>query len=122
MQTLRGFAERRGIGTAALRGIGASRSAELAFYNLPEKRYEPFRVEETTEVTSFTGNVGRGADGEPIVHAHATLSRRDGTTLGGHVMRLEVGATLEIDLDVHPGTLRRSLDPEIGLPLQSAHE
>ncbi len=122
IDALKTFVKREQIGAAALRGIGAARAAEIAFYNLPEKRYEPIRVEETTEVTSLTGNVGRSEDGDPIIHIHVTLGRRDGTVRGGHLFRLEVGATLEIDLDVFAGTIRRRLVPEIGLPLQCGYE
>lgn len=122
MDELRAFARKEKIGTASLRGIGAAGSAEIAFYNLPEKQYEPNTVNETTEVTSFIGNIGRGDDGEPIVHVHVTLGRRDGSVAGGHLLRLEVGATLEIDLEMFPGIVRRSLVPEIGLPLQCGFE
>ena len=70
----------------------------------------------------FLGNLGRGEDGRPIVHVHATLSRRDGRAVGGHVMSLVVGATLELDLEILPGTLHRKLDPAFDLPLQRAYE
>jgi hypothetical protein len=33
-----------------------------------------------------------------------------------------VGATLEIDMEVLPGTLRRKLDPSVGLALQHTYE
>lgn len=118
MDELKAFACTERIGTASLRGIGAARAAEFAIYNLPEQHYEPNAVDETTEVTSFIGNIGRDDAGEPLVHVHVTLGRRDGSVVGGHLLRLEVGATLEIDLETFPGTLRRSLVPTIGLPLQ----
>ena len=122
MDGLKGFARTENIGAAPLRGIGAARAATVGFYNFPEKHYEPIAIEEPTEVTSFIGNVGQSDDGEPIVHIHVTLSRRDGSAVGGHLLRLEVGATLEIDLEAFPGTIRRSLVPEIGLPLQCGFE
>ena len=122
MDLLRRFADAREIGAGVLRGIGAALSAELAYFNMPEKHYEIIPVQEVTEVVGFLGNVGRGADGRPIVHVHATLSRRDGSAVGGHVMSLVVGATLELDLEILPGTLRRKLDPAFDLPLQHAYE
>ncbi len=122
MEKLRDFADEQRVGAGVVRGLGAAESAELAFYNLPEKRYETFSVEEQTEVVGLLGNLARGEDGEPIAHVHVTLSRRDGSTIGGHLMRLIVGATLEIDLEVFSGTLRRKLDPETKLPLQHAYE
>lgn len=116
------FADEHEVGAGVIRGLGAAQRCELDFYHLSDKRYESFRVEEATEVIGLVGNLTRGEDGEPIVHLHATLSRRDGSTLGGHVEYLVVGATLEIDLEVLPGTLRRKLDPMIGLALQHSYE
>jgi predicted DNA-binding protein with PD1-like motif len=117
MASLRDFVGRRKIGAAFVRGLGASRDATLAYYLLDEKRYDPIVVEGFTEVVSLLGNVSWKEDGEPVVHLHAALSRRDGSTLAGHVLKLEVGATMEIDLEVLPGRLVRKMDEEIGLPL-----
>ena len=119
---LRGFADEHNVGAGVMRGLGAADSGELDFYHLPGQQHEAFPVDEATEVASLVGNMTRGEDGEAIVHVHATLCRRDGSTLGGHVKRLVVGATLEIDLEVFPGTLRRKLDPAVGLPLQHSLE
>jgi hypothetical protein len=119
---LREFADQYKIGAGVMRGLGAAERGELDFYHLPDQRHESLRVDEATEVSSLVGNLTRGEDGEPIVHLHATLSRRDGSTLGGHVKQLVVGATLEIDVEVLPGTLRRKLDPRVGLPLQHSYE
>ena len=117
MATLRDFVGQRKIGAAVIRGLGASRSARLAYYLMDEKRYDPIAVEGFTEVVSLLGNVSWKEDGEPLVHIHATLGRRDGSTQAGHVLDLEVGATMEIDLEVLPGRLVRKLDEGIGLPL-----
>jgi predicted DNA-binding protein with PD1-like motif len=122
METLRGFVVERRIGTGFIRGLGASRGAELAFYLMDEKRYDPIPVEGYTEVVSLMGNLSWKEDGEPMVHVHGTLSRRDGSTVAGHVLEIEVGATMELDLEVLPGRLSRTLDPEIGLPLLACHE
>jgi len=120
--TLRGFADAHNIGAGVLRGLGAAERGELDFYHLPDQRHERFSVDEATEVSGLVGNLTRGEGGEPVVHLHVTLSRRDGSTLGGHVKRLIAGATLEIDLEVLPGTVRRKLDPAVGLFLQHSYE
>jgi len=122
IETLRRFAVERQIGAGVIRGLGASRNAELAYYLMDEKRYDPIPVAGFTEVVSLMGNVSLREDGEPLVHLHATLGRRDGSTVVGHVLEIEVGATLEIDLEVLPGRLSRKLDREIGLPLLAGHE
>lgn len=122
LETLRRFVADRRIGAGVIRGLGAARSAEIAYYLMDEKRYDPIPVEGYTEVVGLTGNVSWKEDGEPVVHIHSALSRRDGTTLAGHVLEIVVGATLEIDLEVLPGRLIRKLDREIGLPLLCGHE
>ena len=122
MQSLRNFVGSREIGAAFIRGLCASRNARLAYYLLDEKRYDPIPVAGFTEVVSLLGNVSWKEDGEPLVHIHAALSRRDGTTLAGHVLELEVGATMEIDLEVLPGRLLRKMDEEIGLPLLDRYQ
>ena len=122
METLRRFVVERQIGAGFIRGLGASRSAELAYYLMDEKRYDPIPVEGYTEVVSLMGNVSWKEDGEPLVHVHSALSRRDGSTGAGPGLEIEVGATMEIDLEVLPGRLSRKLDPEIGLPLLACHE
>ncbi len=121
-EKLRELANEHKIGAGVLRGLGAADRGELDFYHLPEKRHEGLAVEEATEVAGLVGNLTRGEDGQPIIHVHATLVRRDGSTIGGHLKSLVVGATLEIDLEVLPGTLRRKLDQRVGLPLQHSYE
>lgn len=121
MEKIRGLAEEHRINAGVLRGLGAAASAELAYYHRPEKRYQTYPVTEEAEVVSLVGNLARGEDGKPLPHVHAVLSRRDGSTIAGHVMRLVVGATLEIDLEILPGALHRKLDPGVGLPLQDSY-
>jgi len=122
METLRRFVMERRIGAAVIRGLGAARNAELGYYLMDEKRYDPIPVTGYTEVVSLLGNVSWHVEAEPLVHIHSALSRRDGSTVGGHVLEIVVGATMEIDMEILPGRLRRELDPEIGLPLLACHE
>jgi predicted DNA-binding protein with PD1-like motif len=121
-EQLRGFADDHVIGAAVLRGLGAAERCDLDFYHLREQRHERLSVEEPTEVASLVGNVTRGQAGESVVHVHAVLSRCDGSTLGGHLKALVVGATLEIDLEVLPGAVHRKMDSRVGLPLQHSVE
>ncbi len=119
---LRDFAHKHDIGAGVFRGLGAAERSEMDFYHLPEQRHERLAVDEPTEVAVLLGNLTRGEDNEPIIHVHATLARCDGSTIGGHVEELVVGATLEIDLEVLPGTLSRQLDRAVGLRLQSSYD
>ena len=63
---------------------------------------------------SFMGNIVR-MDGAPFLHAHAVVSRRDGTTVGGHVLSARVSVTLEIFLTRVGIETTRKLSRQCGL-------
>jgi predicted DNA-binding protein with PD1-like motif len=88
----------------------------VGFYDIERREYDRIPVEEETEVLALLGNVSVTDDG-PRVHAHATLSRRDGSALGGHLFEGRAGATLEVFVLEVPGELRRVPDDATGLPL-----
>jgi predicted DNA-binding protein with PD1-like motif len=102
--------------SARLQGIGAFIDAELGFYDFERREYDRFRIEEETEVLSLLGNLSM-ADKGPRAHAHATLGKRDGSAVGGHLFEGHVGATLEVFLAEVPVELRRAHDEATGLPL-----
>lgn len=110
------FAEEHDLSASHLTAIGAFRQALLGFYNLDEKRFEEIPVDEQVEVLSFMGNVTR-YDGAAQLHAHVVLGRRDGSTVGGHLLDATVNPTLEMMLVETPGTLQRAHDEASGLPL-----
>jgi uncharacterized protein len=116
MELLVGFARGQGIGGARFQGIGAFTDAELGFLDYERKDYDRFPVEEETEVLALLGNLS-STDQGPWVHAHVTLGRRDGSTVGGHLFEGHVGATLELFVTVLPASIHRSPDEATGLPL-----
>ena len=65
---------------------------------------------------SLVGDIALQA-GDPKVHAHIVLGRRDGSACGGHLMEARVRPTLEVVLVESPRYLRRVPDPETGLAL-----
>ncbi|HEC35838.1 MAG TPA: DUF296 domain-containing protein [Anaerolineae bacterium] len=115
--SLRTWADEHGVGFALLSAIGALRRATLGYFDPAANGYRYLPVEEQVEVASLSGNVSRGEDGEPVVHAHAVLGRSDGRTLGGHLVEGVVFPTLEVILSVLPQTVRRRRDPTTGLAL-----
>jgi len=115
--SLQAWADEEGVGFATLQALGTLREATLGFFDAAAKGYERLLVEEQLEVLSLSGNVSRGEDGSPIVHAHAVLGRADGQTMGGHVVRGIVFPTMEVMARVLPQTVRRRHDPAIGLAL-----
>lgn len=96
-------------------GLGAISEAELAFYNLTEKKYYSKVFSRAMEVVSLTGNVAF-KDGEIIIHSHGVFSNQEAQTIGGHINKLVVAATLEIFLQIQVAT-RRVFSKDIGLNL-----
>jgi predicted DNA-binding protein with PD1-like motif len=60
--------------------------------------------------------------GEPKVHAHVVVGKRDGTAHGGHLLEARVRPTLEVILVQPPGHLRRRFDPRSKLALIEIEE
>ncbi|HYM64002.1 MAG TPA: DUF296 domain-containing protein, partial [Gaiellaceae bacterium] len=73
-------------------------------------------LEEQVEVLSLIGDIAEH-EGQPKVHAHVVVGRRDGRTRGGHLLEAHVWPTLELMLEESPEHLRRRIDEETGLPL-----
>lgn len=63
--------------------IGALVRAKTAFYHQDERRYEAHLWDEPLEILHGVGNISL-RDGKPFVHLHLTLSRADGSAVGGH--------------------------------------
>jgi predicted DNA-binding protein with PD1-like motif len=116
MEGLRGFVRERGISAARFTAIGAFSSVVLGYFAWDRKEYERLPVSEQVEALSVTGDVALEKD-EPVVHAHAVVGLRDGSTRGGHVLEAHVRPTLEVMLVESPAHLRKRFDPESGLAL-----
>jgi hypothetical protein len=108
-------AEQR-LSAARLTAIGAFRRATVAFFDLDTREYLPIEVDEQVEVLSLVGNVTLAGEGHKV-HVHAVLGRRDGSTVGGHLLAAEVRPTLEVILTESPAHLRRHHDEATGLAL-----
>jgi predicted DNA-binding protein with PD1-like motif len=117
MHCLRNFATKERIGGAQVTGIGALNHAKLAFFDWDAKEYRPIPVDEQVEVASLVGDIAIGPDGQPSVHVHAVLGRRDGTALAGHLLEGHVRPTLEIIVTESPAHLCKVKDVESGLAL-----
>ncbi len=86
---LESFARERGIKAGLVGGIGALKGCVLGFYNRERREYEQIRVDEEVELANLTGNISI-REGEPFVHVHALVGRRDGSTLSGHLFEARV--------------------------------
>lgn len=116
MAGLLDFAKRNHVDAAALTAIGGFQSATLGYFDIGSKEYLEIPCGEQVEVLTLAGDVSH-RQGDPQLHMHAVLGRRDGSTLGGHLIRAVVRPTLEVMLTETPSHLRRTYDPDAGLPL-----
>ena len=116
VSTLQQFARDHNLTASRFSAIGALQSAVLGYFNWESKDYDRIPVDEQVEVLSLNGDIALDGDA-PKVHAHAVLGRRDGSTVGGHVLEARVRPTLEVILVESPGYLRKTCDRESGLAL-----
>jgi predicted DNA-binding protein with PD1-like motif len=114
---LRRFASEQKMAGSSFKAIGAFSSVKLAWFNWEKKKYETsVSLDEQLELLSLIGDVAQ-KDGEPQVHAHAVVGRRDGRAYGGHLMEATVRPTCEVILTESPSKLLKQIDPESGIAL-----
>lgn len=124
MTALAGFARAEDVGAAELTAIGALESATLAYFDVETREYEEIEVAEQVELLALNGRVTLHEDADPgdpgaerRIHVHCVLGRRDGSTVGGHVLAATVRPTCEVFLTAYPARLGRRVDPDSGLPV-----
>ncbi len=113
---LTAFAEYEGITAASFKGIGAFRDVCFGYFEWERKAYAEIVLDEQVEVLSLIGDVAT-KDGEPTIHAHAVVGKRDATAHGGHLLRAHVRPTLELIVEESPAHLRKRIHERSGLAL-----
>ena len=108
----------REIRAAQVTAVGGFASADLGYFDGPAGDYLHIPVTEQVEVLSLMGDVAQDS-GETALHLHAVLGRRDGSTVGGHLLRGEVWPTLEVIVTEVAPELAKRYDPQTGLALIS---
>ena len=116
--SLSSFVDIHKIESGNFSGIGTISELDLSFYNSETKQYETKTVNETLEVASLSGNCALN-DGAPFFHAHGVFSKRDCSTIGGHVQRAITAMTMELFFVDFETNVDRNDDPETGLKLLS---
>ena len=87
IEGLASFARENDIEVASFTAIGGFESASIGFFNLETRGFDEIPFDERqVEVLSLVGEITTDGDG-PLVHGHVVLGRRDGSTLGGHLLR-----------------------------------
>jgi predicted DNA-binding protein with PD1-like motif len=116
VSTLTKFARDHKIAAAHFTAIGAFSDAGIGYFDLGKKDYLKNKVNEQVEVVSLIGDIALDK-GEPKVHAHVVVGKRDGAAMGGHLLEAHVRPTLELVLHDSGEELKRKFDPESGLAL-----
>lgn len=108
------IAEREGVKSARVEGIGGVNEITIAYYQQRKKKYEEHRYRGFFEVTSLIGNI-TVKNGEPFLHAHVTLGKRDMSVIGGHLISGTIFPFLEVVMTPTENRAIRKFDPETGL-------
>jgi hypothetical protein len=116
MKGLLAFAGKHKLVAGQLTGIGAISDAVIGYFDPKKKTYLRNHEKEQVEVLSLTGNLAL-YKGEPRFHIHIALGRRDGSARGGHLFEAMTRPTVEVILTTYNRAVRRTIDPETGLPL-----
>jgi len=121
MESVVGFAAEHNLAASEFSAIGAMAWAKLAFFVWETKDYVDIPVDEQVEIASLTGRItrpegGPGVEGDPHLHVHCILSRRDGSVVAGHLVEAEVRPIAEIFIVDSPTELHRRTDAESTLP------
>jgi uncharacterized protein len=111
------FAKQQKLSAASFKAVGALSAVRLGWFSWESKKYEPsVTLDEQVELLSLIGDVAL-KDGEPVVHAHAVIGRKDGTAHGGHLLKAYIRPTCEVVLTESPTHLQKFIDPQSGLAL-----
>jgi predicted DNA-binding protein with PD1-like motif len=112
----------RDISLGRVDALGAVKKARLGYYNQHNHEYHFYDLNQTLEITNLIGNISI-KDGAPIVHAHLTLSDKEGRAFGGHLAPGTIVFACEIVIQVLDGPqFERGLDQRTGLPLWRMNE
>ena len=96
--------------------IGAVSKVHLGYFDLHEKVYKDFTIDEDLEIVSCVGNVSRLKE-DYVVHAHVVASDVEGRCYAGHLMEgCVVSVTIEIVITEFP-EMSRARDEVTGLNL-----
>ena len=117
MHCLAALAKEQHISAAQITGIGAFSEVVLKYFDWEKKEYLENPLNEQVEVASLVGDVALAPSGEPSIHVHLVVGKRDGAALAGHLGSGLVRPTLEVIVTESPTHLRKRKDAESGLAL-----
>ena len=117
LQGLTAICKEKNITLGQVTAIGAVQRACVGYYDQDTRTYEFTALDEHLEILNLTGNISL-KDGEPIIHAHVTLSDSRCKAFGGHLAEGTIVFACEYNIEAMKGpSLERGFDEETGLPL-----
>lgn len=113
---LKDFAQREKLASSHFTAIGAFSDLTVAYFDWERKKYLDIPIPEQVEVLTLAGDIGE-KDGQPALHAHVVVGKRDGSAHGGHLRKAHVRPTLELILTESPRHLQKTMNSQVGLAL-----
>ncbi len=112
--TIQNFCADQNIANATVEGVGSVESPALAHYSIDTKQFTDRKLQGIYEITSLLGNVAL-VENNPFAHLHVTVSDLEMRVLGGHLVKGECSATLELIIRATDARYTKSHDEAIGL-------
>mgnify|MGYP001278731985 FL=1 len=115
-QSLLNVAEKEGLNSGWVNGLGAISNIEIGYWDIEEKIYVKKTFDEDYELLSLIGNVSL-VDNKPFIHTHISFSDTKFRVYGGHLFDAKVIAAAEFCIFTSEYHLHRKLNCDIGLSL-----
>jgi predicted DNA-binding protein with PD1-like motif len=116
-EAFQSFVEATSIKGAWVSGIGGCEEVTLGFYDLKQKVYRWKEFEGPREIASLTGSLAYDDAGEFAMHLHGVFGDEAYHSVSGHVRDLVAAATVELFVHATEQSLRRKLNPNVGLKM-----
>lgn len=105
---------RKKIKSAVVVFIGAVKRATVGWYDQKSKKYKKISISKPMEIVSGTGNISI-KEGKPFLHAHISLSDKNGKLSGGHLFSPTPVFACEVFILKTDEKLARKFDVRTGL-------
>ena len=116
IQSIKKICAEQKIQAGYFNAIGAISEVDLGFYNLKLKQYTTKAFTIPLEIASMNGNIST-LDEQITIHCHGVFSKKDFSTIAGHVNEAVVAATCEIFITELEININRKYNEKIGLNL-----
>jgi predicted DNA-binding protein with PD1-like motif len=117
MDSVIGMVKKYDIRSGFINCIGALKKFTIGFFEIDSRKYKMETFNENVELITCMGNISH-KDGEPIIHLHVSLGRKDYSVIGGHLSKPSiVSITGEVSIFETDQKLTRIIDSQFGLAL-----